>query len=282
MSSRLPQYVERLNQKHAVVMVNGKCEILNEEVNPSRHRKEISLSSATHFHLRYANQQISIPGTNKKISVARGWLAHPQRREYEGLVFAPGQDTAGYYNLWTGFAVKSKPGNCDLYLQHLRENVSQDDGEIYQYIINWMAQAVQCPSERPGVSIVMRGKQGTGKGVACTEFGRLFGSHFVPIHQSKHLVGNFNAHLASAVVVFADEAFWAGDKASEGALKALITEEELPIEFKGKDVFYVKNHIRLLMASNHAWMVPAGLEDRRFLSWMLGKSTCRIILTLRV
>jgi len=264
MRSKLPQYIERLNQMHAVVMVKGKCVILNEECNPSRNRKEISFSSPTDFHLRYCNQKISIPGTEKKISVVRGWLAHPQRRQFEGLTFAPGQDASGYYNLWTGFAVEPKPGNCDLYLRHLRDNVSQGNDEIYQYIINWMAQTVQFPSDRPGVSIVMRGKQGTGKGVACTEFGQLWGPHFVPIHHGKHLTGQFNAHIAQAVVVFADEAFWAGDRAAEGALKALITEEEIPIEYKGKDVFYVKNHIRLLMASNHSWVVPAGLEDRRF------------------
>ena len=49
------------------------------------------------------------------------------------------------------------------------------------------------------------------------------------------------------MLVFADEAFWAGDKASEGALKAMVTEEQLPIEYKGKDVLYVKNHIHLLV-----------------------------------
>jgi hypothetical protein len=86
----------------------------------------------------------------------------------------------------------------------------------------------------------------------------------VPVHHSKHLTGNFNAHLKGALIVFADEAFWAGDKAGEGALKAMITEEYLAIEFKGKDAFYVRNHVRLLVASNHDWAVPAGLEERRF------------------
>jgi hypothetical protein len=78
------------------------------------------------------------------------------------------------------------------------------------------------------------------------------------------LVGHFNAHLKQAVVVFADEAFWAGDKAGEGALKAMVTEEHLPIEYKGKDVIYVRNHIHLLIASNNEWVVPAGMEERRF------------------
>jgi hypothetical protein len=44
----------------------------------------------------------------------------------------------------------------------------------------------------------------------------------------------------------------------------MITEEFLPIEFKGKDAIYVRNHIRLLVASNSDWVVPAGPEERRF------------------
>jgi hypothetical protein len=44
----------------------------------------------------------------------------------------------------------------------------------------------------------------------------------------------------------------------------MVTEEVLPIEFKGKDAIYVRNHIRLLVSSNSDWVVPAGLEERRF------------------
>jgi len=32
------------------------------------------------------------------------------------------------------------------------------------------------------------------------------------------LVGNFNAHLIDCVLLFADEAFWAGDKQGENTL----------------------------------------------------------------
>jgi hypothetical protein len=78
------------------------------------------------------------------------------------------------------------------------------------------------------------------------------------------LVGNFNAHLQNAAVVFADEAFWAGDKAGEGVLKAMITEDVICIERKGHDVISIPNHIHLIVASNHDWVVPAGLEERRF------------------
>ena len=44
----------------------------------------------------------------------------------------------------------------------------------------------------------------------------------------------------------------------------MITEDTIQIEMKGKDILKFRNHIRLLISSNHAWVVPAGNEERRF------------------
>ncbi|MFP6869023.1 MAG: primase-helicase family protein, partial [Nitrospinota bacterium] len=127
-----------------------------------------------------------------------------------------------------------------------------------------MADCVQNRSRRPGIAVVLRGRLGTGKGVLCTQFGALFGPHFIQVSQPNHLTGNFNSHLKDKLIVYADEAFWAGDKKAEGVLKAMITEDTIQIEMKGKDVLTFRNHIRLLVTSNHEWVVPAGNEERRF------------------
>lgn len=127
-----------------------------------------------------------------------------------------------------------------------------------------MADAIQNPGRRPGVALVIRGTQGVGKGVFVNEFARLFGPHAIQVTQSSHLVGNFNAHLRDKLLVFADEAFWAGDKRAEGALKALVTEDNMPIEMKGVDVQNAPNFVRLIMASNNDWVIPASVDQRRF------------------
>jgi hypothetical protein len=84
------------------------------------------------------------------------------------------------------------------------------------------------------------------------------------LNNTRQLVGNFNAHLANALLVFADEALWAGDKTNVGVLKALITEKTMPLEYKGKDIVVVENHIHLIISSNNEWTVPAGPRARRF------------------
>ena len=127
-----------------------------------------------------------------------------------------------------------------------------------------MADAVQNPSSRPGVALAIRGQQGVGKGVFVNTFAKLFGPHFIHVTQSSHLVGNFNGHLKDKLLVFADEAFWAGNKQAEGVLKGLVTEDTLSIEMKGVDVGQFPNFIRLILASNNDWVVPASSEQRRF------------------
>ena len=268
-------WLDKLNQKHAVIMIGGKCAVLNETFDYTFNRPDITFSSPADFKNFYTNKIVKIvcnDGIERDKPLGASWFNHPGRRQYDGITFSPLKETPGQYNLWRGFAVKPKEGNCSLYLEHIKENIAQGDSEIYNYILAWMADAVQRPAERPGTSIVLRGKQGTGKGVAISEFGKLFGHHFIQIHHTKHLVGNFNAHLKDVLLVFADEAFWAGDKSSEGVLKAMVTEEYMQIEPKGKDSFRIKNYIRLMIASNNDWVVPAGLEERRFFIQDVGEN----------
>ena len=101
--------------------------------------------------------------------------------------------------------------------------------------------------------------------MALSWFGRLFGRHFVTLTNPRHLTGNFNAHTKDALVIFADEAVWAGDKSAEGTLKAMVTEATRTVEFKGKDAIQIDNYTRVVAASNHDWVVPAGMDERRWL-----------------
>jgi hypothetical protein len=130
--------------------------------------------------------------------------------------------------------------------------------------MKWMARGVQFPNKPGEVAIVFRGDQGVGKSFVALAYGALFGRHFMAVSDTGHLVGKFNAHLRGRCVLFADEAFFAGDKKHEGVLKMLITGETIAIEMKGYDVEEYKNRIHLIMASNSDWVVSAGAMERRF------------------
>ncbi len=70
--------------------------------------------------------------------------------------------------------------------------------------------------------------------------------------------------LRDCVFLFADEAFFAGDKQHVGVLKSLITESSLTIEGKYANAVEFPNYLHIMMASNEDWVVPADLRSRRF------------------
>jgi hypothetical protein len=167
-------------------------------------------------------------------------------------------------NLWRGFGITPKPGDWSLMRDHIFNVICSGNQEHFDYLIRLMACGVQHLDKPLGVAVALLGAQGTGKGVVARTFGRFFGKHFVHIAHSEHLTGPFNALIGCACVVFLDEALWAGDKKGEGVLKALITEPSFPFQAKFRDTIMVENRLRIFVASNNDWAVPAGIGDRRW------------------
>lgn len=263
-------WLRKLNEEHAVIgNIGGKCRVVEESYDHALKRSRLTRQSFEDFRNRYMNKTTTV-GNDKNgipvvMQVGKWWLQHPQRRQYDTIVFVPGVEIKGAYNLWKGFGVVSQPGDCSLYLAHVKNVVCSGDEELYTYLLCWMARAVQQPASPGEVAVVLRGGRGVGKSLFAKEFGRIFGRHFLQISNSAHLVGNFNSHLRDVVLLFADEAFFAGDKKHEGVLKTLITEETITIEAKGIDAEASPNYVHLIMASNDDHVVPAGGDERRFL-----------------
>jgi len=256
-----------MNAQFAVIgSIGGKCRIIEEVEDHALGRTRLVKQTFEDFANRWKHKKVEMMGKDGPIYVPMGkwWTEHAERRQYDSIVFLPKRDPPNVYNLWRGFAVEPRPGSCDLYLAHLRDVVCGGNLEHYEYLLDWMAWAVQEPGKAGEVAVVLRGDQGTGKGLTIKVFGHLFGRHFLQISDSKHLTGNFNVHLRDAVVVFADEAFYAGDKKHESILKTLVTEPTIMIEGKGVDAEVAPNCIHLMMASNSNWVVPAGKHERRY------------------
>ncbi|HEX6015403.1 MAG TPA: primase-helicase family protein, partial [Geminicoccaceae bacterium] len=194
------------------------------------------------------------------------WLAHRFRRNYREIALVPeGPCPPDVFNLWRGFGVEPKAGTWGTLKLHLRSVVCAGNEEHYRWLLGWLAYCVQNPGNQAEVAVVLRGLKGTGKGMLGRLLMRVFRNHCLHITNPRHLVGNFNAHLVDALFLFLAEAFWAGDKQGEGTLKALITERSLMIEPKGMDSFQMPNRLKILMASNNDWVVPASAGERRYL-----------------
>lgn len=260
--------LREFNDRFAVVEnYGGKCVVIEEVLDEGLHRFRLTKQGFDHFRNRNMNREVVVgskKGVDQTMPAGEWWLRHTQRRQYNKIVFAPGRDVPGAYNLFRGFGCDAKPGECGLFLDHIRNIVCGGVEDYYNFSIGWMANTVQNPGEQGRSAIIMRGKKGCGKTLVPKLFGRLFGRHYLAVSNSKHLVGNFNAHLRDCVLLLADEGFWAGNKAHESVLKTLVTEPQLIIEGKGLDVETSANCIHLMMCSNEQWVVPTSYDERRY------------------
>jgi Family of unknown function (DUF5906) len=273
-SSHVPAVIAFWNKKHAHVLAGGKSAVL-QEFKTLEGYTDFKLLSAGSFHEWNAEYKIAIgqdkDGNPIEIPVTKYWMKHRQRRKYQDIGFFPNRDMPGYYNLWRGFAVVPRQGDCSKFLAHMRDNICQGDADLYEWVEAWTADIFQHPEAKCGTSMALRGKQGVGK----TKFGEglasLLGVHFKLVSDPRYVTGRFNSHMTSLLLLFADEGFWAGDKKAEGKLKDLVTGKTHPIEFKGKEAFWIDNHVRLLVSGNEDWVVPAGFDERRFATLDVGE-----------
>ena len=262
------QQIAKLNKNYCFVIEAGKATVFHEQYDPVLKRKFYAHLRPKDFEYAFGNQFTTVVTANglREIGFGSFWLRHPKRRQYlGGVIFDPANRlSANQLNLWNGFGVEAKKGSWRKMKKHIFKVVCGRDKVCFKYVMRWMANAVQHPERQGEIVIVLRGGEGVGKGFLGRTMVRLFGRHGLHIRSTKHLTGNFNAHLQDCVMLFADEAFYAGDKKHIGVLNALITEPTQAIEGKGKDVVQGGNFVHLIMASNNDWVVPASLDARRF------------------
>ena len=265
--------ITTLNKNHLVAQDGGKTRVYNEGFDRVLNRDVITNSSFDDFRNLYLNKYAEIEKPNAKgkietkfVSIGDFWLRNIDRRQYDEIVFAPGsEEQVGIYNLWRGFKIKPKEnGSWELLQKHILDNVCSGNEEYYNYYLDWWSNAIQFPDQQANVAIVLKGKRGGGKGTAIGYFAELFGQHHIHVFSTRQVTGNFNYHMRDAVVLYSDEAVYAGNKAEESVLKGLITEKFIPIEGKHRDLIMVKNNLHVVMSTNNEWAVPAGLDERRF------------------
>lgn len=264
--------IEEMNRSYAAVVWGGKTVVVNEQsAGPVNDRVRVMTFDA--LNSWFANRFTEVVGSDGKIrpvTWAKAWQSHPDRRQYDGVEFFPNPDgaksTPNYLNFWRGFDVAPSPaGTCHIFRDHLLTNVCGGDPALFKYVFGWMAHMVQKPRERLGTAIVLRGRRDTGKSKVGEVLGSLFSSHYFQVDDARYITGQFNAHMAHCLLLQTEEAVWAGDKAAEGRLKGLITSETQMIESKGVDPIRLRNFVRVLMTSNEGWVVPAGMDERRFI-----------------
>jgi hypothetical protein len=263
--------IEDLNRQFSLVLLGSKAVVMMDQPDAPVDDQQRILNLES-FHAWHANKftEVMVQGEIKVTTWSKAWLISSKRRSYKGVEFFPDPKNApgmkNYLNLWSGFSVepKRRENGYAIFKDHLLNNVCDGNPAYFNWVFGFFAHIVQRPRERIGVALVMRGDQGVGKTKAGEVLGSLFPRHYFLVDDSRYVTGQFNAHMASCLLLQAEEAVWAGDKVAEGRIKGLITSKIQQIESKGVDPIRLNNYVRVIMTSNNEWVVPAGKDERRF------------------
>lgn len=200
------------------------------------------------------------------------WLDDPKTTLYEGVgLWDVGKEPSGHLNLFSGFALDSADGDPQQICLFFLEVICGNDTRQYTAMMNLLAYWVQNPCTVGLCALALTGLKGRGKTTVFKILRRIFGAkHSIHASSSHHIAGHFNAHLARALLVFADEALFHGDKRERGNLNRIITEPTLMIEPKRVNAFEVPNCSKLIIASNDPQPMEATEDERRYLSLEAG------------
>jgi hypothetical protein len=274
--------LKAFSDKHALVMVKGKAVIAYREPD-GKGRIETLFSTPESMSLKVANQRLPYIDDSKDVPVIKEkplfatWKTSSTRQTFEratyepvpGLIagsldLLPAPSNYRALNLYQGLTIAPQPGSCQLILSHLFEVWCNQNVDHYWYLVRWLSYMFRNLAEQGHTVIVAKSGEGAGKGVIIDMLARIFGVHQAILSNPDRLTGRFNSRVATSSLVVLNEAIWGGDKKAEGTLKTLITDDTLEMEQKHIEAFSVPNYTHLMVSSNNDWVIPVGLDDRRF------------------
>jgi hypothetical protein len=260
----LSSVLEEYNERFAVALWGGNFGVIDLATTDF-----ISTESFKGFYAHETVTLVDDKGRPRRKSKPDLWLNNPRRRHYSSIEFSPGLTDAdmpeGAYNQWRGWAIEPSPqGSCAAWLELLRTVIAPDPLDS-AWIEHWFAQMLRFPRQVPGTVPVIIGQQGAGKTMLVNYFGQILGVRtYLSIASSKQLVGQFNQHLTTALLVQSEEALFAGDHQQRSILKSLITDPHRIVERKYTDARFAPNYLRFIFTSNESRAAAAEMGDRRY------------------
>lgn len=194
---------------------------------------------------------------------ARKFFTSPSTTCYDAVEFNPAGSSQNKLNLWIGPTLVPLSGGWLLIQSFLLEIICDNDQVAFEYLIRFLAHALQFPEDKPGIMVIMIGGQGIGKGTLGKILRHIWSATYYHIHKIEDVTGNFNAVLERAFIVFLDEALFAGDRKASDSLKSLVTESVIQINEKYQPARQTKSYHRFFAATNADHFKNTERDDRR-------------------
>jgi len=175
-------------------------------------------------------------------------------------------DPAIRCNLFGGWPTEPKPGNCRALLQlleYLCDNEA-NAGELYAWVLKWLAYPLQHRGAKMHSAIVVHGPQGTGKSRFFEAYAQIYGEYGRVLGQEA-IEDKFNADWAEKkLFILADEVLARSDLFHiKNRLKGFITGGQIRVNPKNVAAHNEKNQMNIVFLSNERQPLVLEHDDRR-------------------
>lgn len=202
------------------------------------------------------------PAVNAK-ELTKKFFVSPKTTCYLDVEVNPSGTSKDALNLWVPPSIEPKIGCSNLIRDFLLDIICDGNKKHFNYLMRYIAHALQYPWDKPGVMVILLGGQGTGKGTFGRILQKIWGPMYLQVHQIKSITGDFNSSLERAFMVWLDEAFFDGNRSATNSLKSLVTEPLIHINEKHQPARQVRSYHRFFGASNSDFYKVTDRDDRR-------------------
>jgi hypothetical protein len=225
----------------------------------------------------YQYKYLKVMATDVKLvkePAADIWLGSKNKARFVVPCFNPDPDASpdkGRINLFEGIPCKkiTRPpmsvAGLPEFIAMIKDSLCGGDDNASEWLLSFLAHALQRPHEKPTVVPVIVGPQGTGKGLLFDYVMRaILKDLFLTVKTAKDLTAQFNTDLANRLLTVIDEATWRGNKTEDGVLKNLTGGNRLTVEVKFGPKYETENFSRYAITSNNEEAVAIETSNRRY------------------
>ena len=175
------------------------------------------------------------------------------------------------FNVFCGYDYQQvdeiNDSRVQLWLNHIKEVLANNDESVSEFIINWFAYILQNPGNKTCSCLVFTGDEGCGKTIVSNLFSKLLGIYAEKnITNIDDICGKFNAVLENKKLIVCNELATIDNNKSFNAdiMKSIITEDSIVINEKNEPKRTAENVANFILISNDSVPIRISRNDRRY------------------
>lgn len=186
-------------------------------------------------------------------------------QKFDTMQFLPGgpEFAGAYYNTWTRPRIRPAEGDTSPFDDHM-ERLLPDERERAA-ALDWMAWVVQNETLKPNFMFLMQGEQGCGKSWLGVLMSRLVDENNTTFLRTEDVGNRFNSWILKTRLAVVEELMGDDKRALANRMKALITQDTVTVEMKGKDLITMPNKAAFMAFTNHLDALRLENSDRRYM-----------------